>query len=148
MAFVKKAYGSVNGDKGRLATSNLRKMLPQGRKDIRDQKKIRHAYSLSRQGSMGLTAQDVESCHSVLSSGETRESQQDGLAAAEGEDEEPNVERTVLFNDGSSYSGEWRGSHIEGRGVFMWANGDRFEGEWKHDVQHGQGTYAAADGSM
>ncbi len=152
MAFVKKAYGSVSGDYGRSATSNLRKIMPQARKDIRDQKKIRHAYSLSRQGSMGSTTQDFESLHSVLSPTEARDVQQHASSAVggEGDDEggDLKVERTVLFNDGSSYSGEWLGSHIEGRGVFMWANGDRFEGEWKRDVQHGQGTYAAADGSM
>jgi len=57
-------------------------------------------------------------------------------------------ERTVLFDDGSSYSGEWKDGRICGRGVFLWANGDRFEGEWKDDLQHGQGTYASADGSV
>ena len=147
MAFVKKAYGSVSGDRWPTATSNLRKMLPPGRKDIRDQKKIRHAYSLSRQVSMGSHTQELESFHSALSSGEAGDAQSPSGGEG-GSADALKVERTVLFNDGSSYSGEWRGSHIEGRGVFMWANGDRFEGEWKHDVQHGQGTYAAADGSM
>ena len=149
MAFVKKAY-DVSSDYGVSAKSNLRKMLPQGRKDLRDQRKIRHTYSLSRQESINSVSQGSDQFQG-LSSVESEGANQPKARPGEddcGTDEESKVERTVLFNDGSSYSGEWRGKHIEGRGVFMWANGDRFEGEWKNDVQHGQGTYAAADGSM
>ena len=57
-------------------------------------------------------------------------------------------QQAVLFDDGSSYSGEWRNGIINGRGVFLWSNGDRFEGEWKDGKQHGQGTFASADGSV
>jgi len=57
-------------------------------------------------------------------------------------------EHAVLFNDGSSYSGEWKNGEMNGRGVFLWRNGDRFEGEWKNGLQNGQGTFAAADGSV
>jgi len=60
----------------------------------------------------------------------------------------PPGEHAVLFNDGSSYSGEWMNGEINGRGVFLWRNGDRFEGEWKNGLQNGQGTFAAADGSV
>lgn len=89
--------------------------------------KIRHAYSLSR--STSLDASHGED------SGGTPTAVLD-------------VERTVLFDDGSSYSGEWKNGRIEGRGVFMWVNGDRFEGEWKNDLQNGQGTFASSDGSV
>lgn len=64
------------------------------------------------------------------------------------DEEEQEREHAILFDDGSSYSGEWKNGRIHGRGVFLWANGDRFEGEWKDDLQNGQGTYAAADGSV
>ncbi len=138
IAFVKKAYATGQ------------KMMPQNRKDMRDQTKIRHTYSLSRQSSLNYDSfQSAESSlgaeagRSMPMSTSLSADESGGLGGLGDK-----VERTVLFNDGSSYSGEWRGKHIEGRGVFMWANGDRFEGEWKHDVQDGQGTYAAADGSM
>lgn len=94
-----------------------------------DVEKIRHTYSLSRNASLDVpSGEDGGQVDPVM----------------EGED----VERTVLFDDGSSYSGEWKDGKIEGRGVFMWVNGDRFEGEWKNDLQNGQGTFAASDGSV
>lgn len=92
-----------------------------------DVEKIRHAYSLPRSlSSEGKNEQP------------TSKDSRDAL----------DVERTVLFDDGSSYSGEWKDGKIEGRGVFLWVNGDRFEGEWKEDLQNGQGTFASADGSV
>lgn len=92
-----------------------------------DVEKIRHAYSLPRDASTDVS-------HDELGG-------DDSAARLD-------VERTVLFDDGSSYSGEWREGRIEGRGVFLWANGDRFEGEWKDDLQNGQGTFASVDGSV
>lgn len=89
--------------------------------------KIRHTYSLSRSTSLDAPRRE--------DSGGTPTAILD-------------VERTVLFDDGSSYSGEWKDGRIEGRGVFMWVNGDRFEGEWKNDLQNGQGTFASSDGSV
>ena len=138
MAFVKKAY-ATGSDYGK-------KMLPRNKKD---QNKIRHSYSLSRQGSSAMSQDQgsplsLKSAESSLNAADVHV----GVQGENGVEDKAKVERTVLFNDGSSYSGEWRGKHIDGRGVFMWANGDRYEGEWRNDVQHGSGTYAAADGSM
>lgn len=83
--------------------------------------------------------------HSLPRSGSAVEGSEEVHART---DEEQEREHAILFDDGSSYSGEWKNGRIHGRGVFLWANGDRFEGEWKDDLQNGQGTYAAADGSV
>lgn len=56
--------------------------------------------------------------------------------------------RSVVFDDGAAYNGEWRNGKMHGRGVFLWPTGDRYEGEWKDGEQDGQGTFAAADGSV
>lgn len=55
---------------------------------------------------------------------------------------------SILFSDGTSYSGQWHNGSMQGRGVFLWPSGDRYEGEWEDGLQHGQGTFAAANGSV
>lgn len=63
-------------------------------------------------------------------------------------DKLPDGHHSIVYADGSTYSGQWQDGNRHGRGVFCWPNGDRYEGEWVNGAQHGQGTLATPDGSV
>ena len=51
-----------------------------------------------------------------------------------------------VWNDGSSYNGEWYENKINGRGIYQWPDGRKYEGEWKENNMHGKGIYQWKDG--
>jgi hypothetical protein len=53
---------------------------------------------------------------------------------------------TYLFENGDTYTGEFRGGRKHGRGAYTFRNGDVYIGEYADDVRSGRGTYAAANG--
>lgn len=63
-------------------------------------------------------------------------------------DKLPDGYHSIVYADGSTYSGQWQDGNRHGRGVFCWPNGDRYEGEWVEGAQHGQGTLATTDGAV
>ena len=42
------------------------------------------------------------------------------------------VSQKVVYNDGSSYDGEWLNGYQDGYGTYVWPNGEKYEGEWEH----------------
>ena len=50
------------------------------------------------------------------------------------------VNKKVVYDDGSSYDGEWLNQNFDGHGIYIWPNGQRFEGEWKKGIRI-KGTY-------
>jgi hypothetical protein len=49
--------------------------------------------------------------------------------------------RVRLFDNGDSYSGEYRDGKMDGKGVYKWADGGIYEGEFKAGLKHGKGSY-------
>lgn len=62
----------------------------------------------------------------------------DGLRCGEG---------TMVWEDGSLYSGQWKGDMANGWGYLILPTKDHYFGLWKDDKAHGNGTYVHADGS-
>jgi hypothetical protein len=48
--------------------------------------------------------------------------------------------------DGFTYTGEWRGGEIDGKGVATYANGDVYEGMFKAGKRQGEGVIRYASG--
>lgn len=55
---------------------------------------------------------------------------------------------TMLYPDGSHYSGEWRKDLMHGHGLYTYTNGDTYDGSWFKGQRHGVGTYTYADETM
>jgi len=51
-----------------------------------------------------------------------------------------------MFEDGSSYEGEWVHGVQHGHGVNEWAWGDRYDGQWADGKMHGKCVHTYADG--
>lgn len=47
---------------------------------------------------------------------------------------------TYTYSDGGSYTGEWQDNLRHGKGIDLFANGIKYEGEWQFDKRHGHGT--------
>lgn len=53
----------------------------------------------------------------------------------------------IIWNDGSSYQGEFQKDLRHGEGLFNWNNGESYEGEYTKDERTGIGVYRWPDGS-
>ena len=51
-------------------------------------------------------------------------------------------EGTLTFADGETYSGSWRKNERCGFGIHRLPEGETYEGEWKHGQRHGKGRYS------
>lgn len=55
---------------------------------------------------------------------------------------------TYYFADiDKTYTGEFRRSNMEGRGVESWADGRRYEGDFKNGKKDGEGTFEWPNGN-
>jgi len=53
----------------------------------------------------------------------------------------------IIWNDGSSYEGEFKKDLRHGNGLFNWDNGESYKGEYTKDARTGIGIYQWPDGS-
>lgn len=58
----------------------------------------------------------------------------------------PHGTGTIVYTDGSLYSGEFVDGRIEGNGEIRFANGNIYRGQMKDDKRHGYGTFEWVDG--
>ncbi|KAG2487447.1 hypothetical protein HYH03_014014 [Edaphochlamys debaryana] len=54
---------------------------------------------------------------------------------------------TCVWRDGNQYDGEWRNGVMHGFGTYLWTSGQRYDGEWKDGKRDGVGVKMYADGS-
>ena len=59
-----------------------------------------------------------------------------------------NGEGTYVFQDNSSYTGEFKNGFAEGYGECNYKNGNRYIGHWKEHRFHGEGTFYHAKGEI
>eukprot|EP00434_Breviolum_minutum_P013368 symbB.v1.2.011778.t2/scaffold750.1/size323489/30 len=52
-----------------------------------------------------------------------------------------------IFEDGATYTGQWKGNMRHGYGVHVEADGSKYEGEWIEDKAHGEGRLEHSDGA-
>ena len=50
-----------------------------------------------------------------------------------------------IWPDGTSYKGEWKNNNMEGFGIYYWPNNRIFIGFWKEGKQNGVGKYIKDD---
>jgi len=55
---------------------------------------------------------------------------------------------TMLYTDGSKYTGEFRQGMREGKGLYYYANKNKFLGEWKKDLRWGEGKMEFTNGDV
>ncbi len=53
---------------------------------------------------------------------------------------------TIVFDDGSMYTGTVRAGLPDGLGTCAWKDGNRYDGEWRQGLMHGFGTYIWTSG--
>jgi hypothetical protein len=53
---------------------------------------------------------------------------------------------TKKYNDGYTYSGEWKGWDRNGKGKLTWPNGATYDGDWVMNVRSGQGVMTWLNG--
>lgn len=70
-----------------------------------------------------------------------------GGDVAAGQGGTPDDQRTVVYDDGSSYSGQIQEGKRHGQGVWKSQTG-QYEGQWQADVQHGKGRQTWSDGRV
>ena len=60
-----------------------------------------------------------------------------------------NVVRTIekVFEDGSSYKGEWLAGQMHGQGIYIMADGEGYEGEFINGRRDGKGKVKMSDGA-
>lgn len=60
-----------------------------------------------------------------------------------------NVVRTIekVFEDGSSYKGEWLAGQMHGQGIYIMADGEVYEGEFINGRRDGKGKVKMSDGA-
>ena len=51
----------------------------------------------------------------------------------------------IIWNDGSSYEGEFKKDLRHGTGLFTWSNGETYEGDYLNDFRTGKGIYRWPD---
>ncbi len=56
-------------------------------------------------------------------------------------------QRTIQYDDGSTYDGQVRNGKKHGRGTFAFANGDKYVGDFANGLRHGWGVYIYGSGS-
>lgn len=56
----------------------------------------------------------------------------------------PDGRGLMMYDDKSTYDGQWRQGLKCGQGKEFWASGDHYEGEWKDSFRHGRGRYTYA----
>ena len=56
-----------------------------------------------------------------------------------------NGEGKFVYNDESTYKGNWLNGKAHGHGYMKYSNGDTYNGCWKNDMAHGLGTYKKAN---
>ncbi|KAI9994231.1 hypothetical protein PInf_016799 [Phytophthora infestans] len=61
-------------------------------------------------------------------------------------DEPVDGEWTIVFPDGSKFTGECVGGRPHGRGICKYAGGDLYDGMWVHGKRHGSGSGFFANG--
>jgi hypothetical protein len=54
----------------------------------------------------------------------------------------------MRFQNGNSYTGEWREDHFEGTGKYVWADGRTYEGRFTRDKMQGRGLAYWPDGRV
>lgn len=55
---------------------------------------------------------------------------------------------TFFYADGSEYVGQWKGGKRDGKGRMTYAkSGAEYDGEWRNGRRHGQGTYRMKTGN-
>jgi len=59
----------------------------------------------------------------------------------------PLENRWQILEDGSEYTGQWRGQRRHGQGRLVTPDGESYEGQWAKDVAHGHGKYVFFDGA-
>jgi len=57
-----------------------------------------------------------------------------------------NGEGTLTYANGDKYVGNFVSSKKSGNGIYTWSNGDSFSGNWLNDKMSGQGTYKFKNG--
>jgi hypothetical protein len=64
--------------------------------------------------------------------------------------DEPGLEYKdeIVFDDGTVYKGQCRGSIRHGYGIQIWPDGAKYEGYWKDNVAHGRGRFYHIDGDV
>ena len=55
---------------------------------------------------------------------------------------------TFKWEDGSSYTGEFKNNSIHGFGVYSWADGRKYEGTWFSNKMQGRGVFSWKDGRI
>jgi hypothetical protein len=55
--------------------------------------------------------------------------------------------KTVTYESGNVYTGEFKDGKKHGKGEYTYTNGDKYVGEFKEGKLHGQGTYTFASGA-
>ncbi|GFH05983.1 PIPK domain-containing protein [Haematococcus lacustris] len=54
---------------------------------------------------------------------------------------------TCTWKDGNQYDGAWKAGVMSGFGTYVWTSGQRYDGEWKEGKRHGIGVKKYKDGS-
>jgi hypothetical protein len=54
--------------------------------------------------------------------------------------------KTVEYNNGDKYVGEFRYGERHGQGLYTYSDGSSYEGQWKNGLEHGQGKHTSKDG--
>jgi len=57
-------------------------------------------------------------------------------------------EGIIIWNDGSSYEGDFQKDLRHGTGFFTWKNGESYKGDYLNDIRTGSGIYRWTDGSF
>ena len=57
-------------------------------------------------------------------------------------------EGIIIWNDGSSYEGDFQKDLRHGTGFFTWKNGESYKGDYLNDIRTGSGIYRWNDGSF
>ena len=66
-----------------------------------------------------------------------------------GDRDEPIETRpSQTLQDGSVYTGDWKGQKRHGHGVCKFKDGTDYEGTWENDVYHGEGKLTHSAGHV
>ena len=58
------------------------------------------------------------------------------------------VYREKIYNDGSSYKGNFFNGKHNGYGTYIYADGNTYQGNWINNLKHGQGKYTWTNGDI
>jgi len=54
--------------------------------------------------------------------------------------------RSVTYQNGETYTGEFKNDQRNGQGTYTWSDGQKYVGEFKYDKRNGQGTFTWPSG--